>query len=74
MSAANLRQTWQQRLGWAVREARRARGWSRERLAQVAGYDVQAIAKIERGRSVRLSTLCDVAEALALSVPGQVRG
>lgn len=70
--SGNLRQTWQQRLGWAVRDARRARGWSRERLAQVAGYDVQAVAKIERGRSVRLSTLCDVAQALDLSLPGQV--
>lgn len=68
----NLRQTWQQRLGWAVRDARRARGWSRERLAQVAGYDVQAVQKIERGRSVRLSTLADIAQALDLPLPGQV--
>ena len=57
-----------QRLGPIVREARIARGWSQERLAETAGLDRSYVGEIERGRvSPTLLTLEKLATALPLS-------
>lgn len=47
-------------LGQAIRALRRARGWTQADLARVAGISRPALIRLERGESVRVSTLLDV--------------
>ncbi len=47
-------------LGLAVRAMRRARGWTQADLARIAGVSRPALIRLERGESVRVSTLMDV--------------
>lgn len=47
-------------LGQAIRALRRARGWTQADLARVAGISRPALIRLERGESVRVSTLMDV--------------
>lgn len=47
-------------LGDAVRSLRRARGWTQADLARIAGVSRPALIRLERGESVRVSTLMDV--------------
>lgn len=47
-------------LGQAVRAMRRARGWTQADLARIAGVSRPALIRLERGESVRVSTLMDV--------------
>lgn len=51
-----------------VREARDARAWSQEELAERGGVSRPTIARIERGDDVSTATLVKVATALGLSV------
>jgi transcriptional regulator with XRE-family HTH domain len=54
--------------GRAVRRARRERDMSQEALAQAAGLAAKHVSEIERAnRDVRLTTLLQIAEGLALS-------
>jgi transcriptional regulator with XRE-family HTH domain len=55
----------QQRFGNAVRRARKAKGLSQEKLAQIAGLDRTYISGLERGvRNPALSTQERIAQAL----------
>lgn len=47
-------------LGEAIRHLRRARGWTQADLARIAGVSRPALIRLERGESVRVSTLMDV--------------
>ena len=52
-----------------IRDLRRARRWSQEKLAEKAGLSRDAISRIERGdREPRLETLKLIAEALGLKL------
>lgn len=54
-----------ERLGEAVRGARKARGMSQETLADAAGIDRSHMGKIERGeRNVTLLNLARIAKAM----------
>jgi transcriptional regulator with XRE-family HTH domain len=58
----------QRLLGPTIREARRQRGWSQERLAEAAGLDRSYVGEIERGLvSPTLLTLEKLSSALALT-------
>ncbi|MEZ4596696.1 MAG: helix-turn-helix domain-containing protein [Chloroflexota bacterium] len=46
-------------LGLAVRALRRSRGWTQADLSRVAGISRPALIRLERGESVRVSTLMD---------------
>jgi transcriptional regulator with XRE-family HTH domain len=55
--------------GAAVREARKAKGWSQEQLAAAAGLDRTYVSGLERGvRNPSLSTQERLAEALAVAL------
>jgi len=55
-------------VGSAIREARKARGYSQEVFAQVAGLDRSYMGAIERGEfNVTLDTLLKVTTALGLT-------
>ena len=63
-----------QRIGLAIREARRGRKLSQERLAELAGMDRQAINRIENGHQAALiDTLIRIADALNVSLADLVR-
>lgn len=51
-------------VGYEVRDLRRARGWSQEKLAKEAGISRQTLSELERGRPPQPSTLDRVALAL----------
>lgn len=54
-------------VGNQIRTARRTRGLSQERLAELAGIDRQAINRIEQGhQSALLDNLIRIAEALGM--------
>ncbi|MEW6636978.1 MAG: helix-turn-helix transcriptional regulator [Actinomycetota bacterium] len=54
-------------LGRRIRNARRARGWTQERLAGEAGVGRDAVLRLEKGhRNARPSTISRVAGALGL--------
>lgn len=56
-----------QAVGTSIRTARRARGLSQERLAELAGMDRQAINRIEQGhQSALLDNLIRIADALGV--------
>jgi transcriptional regulator with XRE-family HTH domain len=56
-------------VGREVREARLSRGYSQERLAELAGIHRNYVGLIERGeRNVRLGIVVEVAEALDMSL------
>lgn len=56
--------------GENVRQARLARGWSQERLAEAADLDRTYISGIERGvRNPTLTTVARLAGALGMAVP-----
>ena len=53
-----------------IRNIRRAKGWSQEKLAEEANLSRDAISRIERGdREPRLETLHAIAEAMGMSLP-----
>ncbi|MFE2626172.1 helix-turn-helix domain-containing protein, partial [Streptomyces caelestis] len=49
-----------------VRNHRRIRGWSQERLAEESAVSIQTIRKIEQGGDVRTDTLHQVAQGLGV--------
>lgn len=63
-------------VGDAVRAARARVGWTREVLAARSGVSRAAIEQIEAGRrrDIRVSTACQLADALGLTVDQLVRG
>jgi diguanylate cyclase (GGDEF)-like protein len=52
--------------GKLIRELREARGWTQKELAERTGWSKKTIENSEAGRSVRLNTLTDIAEALGV--------
>jgi len=59
----------QQQFGARVRDLRKKRGWTQERLAEVAGRHWTYIGGIERGeRNVTLEVVADIARALDVEV------
>ena len=61
-------------LGEAVRAARHKRGWSQERLAELADLDRTYVSGVERGiRNPALSTLERLADALQMRVSELIR-
>lgn len=59
-------QDWRPTMGAFLRERRKALGWSREKLAEVAGFSRNHVSKIERGVEVGLQTLVLVCAALGV--------
>jgi transcriptional regulator with XRE-family HTH domain len=58
--------------GAAVRERRKARGWTQERLAEVAGVSALQIGFCERGDNVpKLTLILRIARALGVR-PGEL--
>jgi transcriptional regulator with XRE-family HTH domain len=56
-------------VGDAIREGRRARGWSQQRLAEATGVEQHHISSIETGRTgARLDTAARLLGALGLSL------
>jgi transcriptional regulator with XRE-family HTH domain len=61
--------------GERVRHRRHARGWTIERLAEVAGLDWSYVASIERGqRNVSLVNIARLALALGIDAGTLMRG
>ncbi|MBL8481747.1 MAG: helix-turn-helix transcriptional regulator [Rhodocyclaceae bacterium] len=59
------------RFGLALRRSRRAKGWSQERLAEMADLNRSYLGEIERGeKTPSLVTLAKLAAALELSPAG----
>jgi transcriptional regulator with XRE-family HTH domain len=57
------------RFGLAVRQHREARGWSQEKLAEVADLNRSYLGEIERGVVIAsLATVAKLAHALGLSL------
>ena len=62
-------------LGSRIREARKARNWSQEDLAEEAGLDRSFVGGIERGeRNISFTILCKVATALTVDVAALTSG
>lgn len=58
-----------------LRIARNARGWSQERLAEIAGLDRSYVGEIERGQvSASLATLDKLARACGCEASELIRG
>lgn len=53
-----------------VREKRQRRGWSKEKLADLAGVSLRTVNRLEAGNDAQVSTLIKVAEALGTSIDG----
>lgn len=60
------------RFGQRLRDLRKARGWSQERLASECGLDRSYVGGVERGeRNISLDNICRIAASLDLS-PGEL--
>ena len=59
--------------GTRIRELRRKRGWSQERLGAMVGFSQSKISKIENGDWDSLSDLRLIARALEVSIEELVR-
>lgn len=71
----NLIEPTSERLGRAVREARRQQGMDQEKLALVANVAVRSIHRVENGEpTVRLDVLTRILEALGLELEVRRRG
>ncbi|MFZ2898936.1 MAG: helix-turn-helix transcriptional regulator [Saprospiraceae bacterium] len=63
------------KLGNAIREARKAKGWSQEELAFQAGLDRTYIGSVERGeRNIAALNLVKIAAVLGVGVGELVEG
>jgi transcriptional regulator with XRE-family HTH domain len=63
------------KLGNAIREARKAKGWSQEELAFQAGLDRTYIGSVERGeRNIAALNLVKIATVLGLGVGELLEG
>lgn len=61
--------TIQEQFGSRVRDLRRKRGWTQERLAEAAGRHWTYIGGIERGeRNITLQVVADIARALDVEI------
>ncbi len=61
-------------LGAELTELRTYRGWSQQRLSELAGYDESYIRQLERGiKSATLRTLSDLASTFSMNVSGLIR-
>lgn len=56
-----------------IRERRRELGWTREQLAERAGYAVRTIRRLERGCAVQALALLHVCQALGLDLDARAR-
>lgn len=57
-----------------IGEIRRGKGWSKQKLADLADMERSSISEIEGGKTdFRFSTLCRIAEALGVKVSDLVR-
>ena len=64
-----------ERFGQNVRQARLARGWTQEDLADRTGLATVQVSRIERGRrEVRLTTLVRLVRALDVAPSDLLRG
>jgi transcriptional regulator with XRE-family HTH domain len=64
-----------QKLGRRVRELRKGKGWSQERLAREGGLGRSFTGAIERGeKDIRIRTLCKLADILEVSLSQLFRG
>lgn len=62
-------------LGNRIREKRKARGWTQEKLADNAGIDRSYIGGVERGeRNLTFKVLCLICEALRCDVAALTKG
>ena len=62
------------RIGPRVRELRKRRGLTQERLAELTGCSVDAISSLERGKHVRtITTVARLAEALEVPIQELLR-
>lgn len=65
-------QAWKQEFGDRLRAARKARGWSQERLAEVVGVHRTYAGTVERGeQNISLTNICEFARALGIQ-PGEL--
>jgi transcriptional regulator with XRE-family HTH domain len=55
-------------IGESVKQARKARGWTREQLAIEAGVSFTTVANVERGAGATVGTIQKFAEALGVSL------
>lgn len=62
----DIAQGWRPRVGAALKQRRQALRWSRERLAEVAGYSRGHVNKAERGAEVGLEALVLTCAALGV--------
>jgi transcriptional regulator with XRE-family HTH domain len=63
------------KLGYAIREARKAKGWSQEELAFQAGLDRTYIGSVERGeRNIAALNLVKIAAVLGVGVGELLEG
>ena len=61
-------------LGAELTELRTNRGWSQQKLSEIAGYDESYIRQLERGsKSATLRTLSDLASAFSMRVSTLIR-
>lgn len=67
--------TIQEQFGARVRDLRKKRGWTQERLADAAGRHWTYIGGIERGeRNITLQVAADIARALDVEIGDLFRG
>lgn len=65
------KETLSYRVATRIRELRLEKGWSQDRLAQVAGMSRDGLSRIERGDrpAPRLETIAAIAAALGVALP-----
>lgn len=57
------------RIGHTLRELRRTKGWSQEKLSEVCKVDRSFLGKVERGEvNISILTLCEITKALGVQV------
>lgn len=62
-------------LGARIRERRKARAWTQERLAAEARLDRSYVGSVERGeRNVTFGVLCEICRALECDVASLTKG
>lgn len=62
-------------IGQRIKEARKARGWSQDKLSEVMDVTVVYISRVERGRSeINLKRLVQISEVLGVGIEYLISG
>ena len=61
-------------IGQRIKEARRKKGWSQERLSEEIGVAVTYISRVERGNQINLKRLAQISNVLGVKLEYLITG